>query len=248
VAKLGHKNEEIEQARQAVVTATTKLEFSRREAKRLEDAFKRKAVSEQEYMRAHAQSEVDSQSLQEARKHVELIASPPRDEEIAALEADIARQQAELDYNLKALANTEVKSPVAGRVLSGSLRYAVGDYLERGKQVASVEDAAQLLVEIRISENEIGDIAVGSKAVARPWGMPNQAYGGVVREIAPSAERSAENDKVVRVVMAIDQPDGRLRPEMTGYAKVSAGITPAVVAFSGPIVRFFMVEVWSWLP
>jgi multidrug resistance efflux pump len=248
LTKLGHKSEEIEQARQQVITATTKYEFSRREDKRLEQAFQRKAISEQDYQHAHATAEVDSQSLAEARKHAELIASPPRDEEVSALEADIARQQAELDYNLVSLANTAVKAPIAGRILSGSLRYAVGDYLDRGKQVASVEDTTQLLVEVRISENEIGEIAVGNKAYARPWGMPNQVYSGVVREIAPSAERNAENDKVVRVVMVIDQPDGRLRPEMTGYAKISAATYPAIVAFTGPIVRFVMVEVWSWLP
>ena len=68
-----------------------------------------------------------------------------------------------------------------------------------------------------------------------------------MREIAPSAEKN-EYGKVVRVVMAIDQTDGKLLPEMTGYAKVQAERYPLIVAYTRPIIRFFLVEFWSWLP
>jgi Lon protease-like protein len=83
--------------------------------------------------------------------------------------------------------------------------------------------------------------------VAKAWAFPDEGFAGVVREIAPAAERS-EYGKVVRVVMTIEQPDGRLLPEMTGQAKVATERVPMIVAFTRPIVRFFMVEVWSWLP
>jgi len=35
---------------------------------------------------------------------------------------------------------------------------------------------------------------------------------------------------------------------MTGYAKIEGPMKPFIVAFSSPIVRFFQIEIWSWLP
>lgn len=247
IAKQGGKAEEVDQARQQIATAAKKLEFSRAEANRLAAAFKKKAISEQEYQRALSVADVDEQQLIEARKHLALVSSPARAEQIQAIDAEIAREQAQLDYHNKSLENTQIKAPIAGRVVSGSLRFAVGDYLERGRQLATVEDASKLLVEIRVSENDIGEIKVGTKAYAKAWGFPDESFPGVVQEIAPSAERS-EYGKVVRVTMAIEHPDGRLLPQMTGYAKISATSYPLLVAFTRPVVRFFTVELWSWLP
>lgn len=247
IATRGGKSEEIAEAEQQVAVAEKKLEYSRREADRLATAFTRKAISDQEYQRAKALADVDQQQLFEAKKHLIVVSAPARNERIDGIQADIARERAQLESHLKFLEETQIKAPIAGRVVSGTLRYAVGDYLERGRSLAKIEDASQLLVQIRVSENDVGELKVGDKAYAKAWAFPDSVYPGTVREIAPSAEKS-DYGKVVRVIMAIDQPDGRLLPEMTGYAKVSAEKYPLVVAFTRPLVRFFLVEVWSWLP
>ena len=41
---------------------------------------------------------------------------------------------------------------------------------------------------------------------------------------------------------------GELRTGMTGYAKVGAGKMPVWKAFSLAMIRFFNVQVWSWVP
>lgn len=247
IAKQGARSEEVDRARQEVATAQKRLEFSSAEAARLKKAFLKKAVSDQDYQRARSVAELDQQRLQEARKGLALVASPARLEQIQALEADIQREQVQLELYQKAVENAQVKAPIAGRVLSGGLRFALGDFLQRGDQLATIEDSATLLVEIRIPETEVGLIKVGSRAVAKAWAFPDDGFTGAVREIAPSAERS-EYGKVVRVVMTIDEPRGKLLPEMTGHAKIAAERVPMIVAFTRPIVRFFLVEAWSWLP
>lgn len=247
IAKAGGKPEEIEAARQEVATAAKRLQFSRQEADRLAAAYKKNAVSAQDYQKALSIAEVNQQQLVEAQKRVTLVQSPARNDQIKAIEADMARVQAQLDFHQKQLDDAEIKALIPGQVVSGSLRYAVGDYLDRGAVLATVEETSKLLVEIRISENDVGQIKVGDRAYAKAFGFPNAGYSGVVQQIAPSAEKSSYG-KVVRVLMAIDTPDGRLKPEMTGYAKVSVETTPAIVAFTRPVVRFFLVELWSWLP
>jgi hypothetical protein len=52
----------------------------------------------------------------------------------------------------------------------------------------------------------------------------------------------------VRVIIEIPNPDGLLKSQMTGFAKIAAGEQWAIVAFTRALVRFVMLEMWSWLP
>ncbi len=166
---------------------------------------------------------------------------------MAALEAAIAAEQAQLDYARQQLAYTELRAPRAGRVVSEDLRFARGTYLARGDRLLSIEETGQVLAEIRIPENDIGDVALGAEASAKAWAYPGVSFTGTVAGIAPNAE-SGEYGRVVRVQMAIENADGRLRPEMTGHARVQGQTQPAGLAFTRGLARFVMVEVWSWIP
>jgi putative peptide zinc metalloprotease protein len=53
---------------------------------------------------------------------------------------------------------------------------------------------------------------------------------------------------VVKVIAVIDNPDGHIKNGMTGYAKVDGPSLPVWQAFSQAVLRFFNVQVWSWIP
>lgn len=247
LAKQGRKPEEIEQARQEVNTAAKRYQFSREEANRLSTAFQRKAVSEQDYKRSLSQAEVNQQQLLEAQKHLSFVGSAATDQEIKGLEAQVARQKSLADYQQTQLDYATLRAPIAGRVVSASLQFAVGSYLQRGDSLARVDESDHLQVEIRVTEDDIDQIRLGSRAWAKAWSVPGSAYAGKIVGIAPSAQ-DEKYGRVVRVYMDIDQPDGRLRPEMTGYAKIRGHWYPLIVSFTRPVFRFVMVEMWSWLP
>jgi multidrug resistance efflux pump len=247
LAKAGHKPEEIAASPQQVNTAATKAQFSRQEADRLARAFQRKAVSEQDYMHALSTAEINEQQLIEAKRNLALVSSPTRDEEIKGIEAEIEHQKSALEYARIQLGYTEVRTPIAGHVVSGSLQFAVGDYLQRGQQLASVEDTDHVQVEILMPEDDINEIKVGSRAWAKLWGVPNSSFPGRVTRIAPSAQAQPYG-KVVRVYMELDRPVEQFKPQMTGYAKVRGHWYPLIMAFIRPILRFILVEFWSWLP
>ena len=65
--------------------------------------------------------------------------------------------------------------------------------------------------------------------------------------LAPLAEER-EFGRVVRVSVRVPNPDGRLASNMTGHAKIEVGERPVWEVFSRIVVRFFEVELWSWLP
>ncbi|WP_020649529.1 HlyD family secretion protein [Solimonas variicoloris] len=247
LAQKGGKPEEVEVARQAVATARTKAEFSRINAQRLAQAYQRKAVTSQEYDRARGQAEVDAQLLREAEQQLALVSSPAASDRLDSIRADLQRVEAELKFNRQQLGYTEVKAPIAGRIVSGTLQFAHGNYLNVGERVAIIEDAGTKRAEIKMPESSIGAAKVGNAAWAKSWAYPWHSFAGTVSAIAPAAEDSPYG-KVVRVEMEVDDPQDLLKSGMTGSAKVDGGWSLAGVVFTRALVRFVFVEVWSWLP
>ena len=52
----------------------------------------------------------------------------------------------------------------------------------------------------------------------------------------------------MRIKVEIPNPDHRLRTGMNGYAKISSDYMPTWKAFSQMIIRFVLIDVWSWIP
>ncbi|MGQ0697438.1 MAG: HlyD family secretion protein [Panacagrimonas sp.] len=245
--KLGARKEEIEVARQAVATARSASKVADAEARRITQAYKGKSVTPQEYDRALGAAEVAKQKLAEAESGLILVGSAARNEAVTALQAEIRKVEAELNYQRQELQYTTIKAPIAGRIVSARLQFARGNYLERGELLATIEDTGELLAEIKLPEAVIGGIEVEADAFAKPWAHPGSSFEGRVKRIAPAAEEG-EYGKVVRVQMVVSDPDGVLKTGMTGSAKVEAGWSLTIIVFTKALVRFFLVEVWSWIP
>lgn len=245
--KRGAKTEEVEVARQRVAVARKRAQVSRDNAARLKQAYDKQSITAFEYDRARGSAEVDEQSLLEAERALELTASPAMVDQITAREAQVKGAAATLQYSREQLADTEIKAPIAGRIVSGSLRFAVGTFLERGALLATVENSKELIAEIRLPESAIAEIKPGNGASAKVWAYPGSTFEGRVSSVAPAAEQGTYG-KVVRVQMTLQDPEGRLKPEMTGSAKAEGDRHLAIVVFTRAIARFVMIEVWSWLP
>lgn len=247
LALKGAKSEEIEVARQRVSTARTRAEVASANFQRIAKAYKGKSVTPQDYDRARGEADVARQELVVAERALTLVSSPAQQERISSLEADIQRAQAEVDYARSELTATSVTAPIAGRVVAPRLMFARGAYLERGELVATIEDTSELLAEIRLPESSVGGIEVGAKASAKFWAYPGSSFSGSVRSVAPNAEEG-KYGRVVRIQVLISDPEGELKPGLTGNAKIRAGWKPVFLVFTRAFVRFFMVELWSWIP
>ncbi|MDZ4077218.1 HlyD family secretion protein [Hydrocarboniphaga sp.] len=247
IVKSGGASNEVQLARERLATARKRLALAQTEAERIGNAFRRRAVSPQDYDTARGTAEVRRQEVAEAEQQVKVIGNPARDERIAALQAEVVKAETELEYNREQLANTTLKAPIAGRVVSDKLLFARGAYLETGAPVAYIEDTSQLQAELEMPESTIAELAPNAAGWVRVWAYPGSSFKGHVVSIAPDAEQG-EYGKIVRVRMVIDEPAGQLKPEMTGQGKVRSHWTLAGLAFTRALVRFVLVEVWSWLP
>ncbi|MEW6169767.1 MAG: HlyD family efflux transporter periplasmic adaptor subunit, partial [Pseudomonadota bacterium] len=247
LARGGGKAEEIEVAKQRVVTARKREEVARATADRLEHAFRRRAVTVQEYERARGLADVAKQELIEAERGLDLVSSTSTAERIEAIEAQMREAEATLAYHRQQLEATRITAPIAGRIVSSRLLFAIGNYLNRGELLAVVEDSSQRLAEIKLPESGVGEIEVGAPAYAKVWAYPGTTFEGEVRSIAPAAEEGRYGN-IVRVQVSIEDPEDRLKSGMTGNAKVRGRWHPLIVVFTRALARFLFIEVWSWLP
>ncbi len=246
-ARNGATQEELALARQQVDTAQARLNASQTESRRAEDAHRRKAITSQERDRAVENSKVRQAELLEAERQLALIDSDTREETIQALEAQLASEQAELEYAQEQLQRTRIRAPIAGTVVGEDLRFALGRFVEPGDVLAQIEDLSSLDAQMHLPEFAAQYAQPGASAIIKTWMRPHAAYHGKVKSIAPAAQ-SGENGRILRVLISIEDADAHLLTQMSGQAKIQAETGPALVAFSRAIVRFVTVELWSWLP
>ena len=247
LAKLGAREEEIALAQQRVQTARVRASFADAEERRMNSAYQRKAVAIQDYERAKGTADVQQEELAEAERNLSLVKAPTRDESIAALNAEIEAEKAQLEYANQQLEYTRIRAPIAGTVVSDELMFAIGQYYETGGLIATIEETGALMAEVQLPESSVGSVEIGTSAEVKVWAFPGTTFEGKVTAIAPNAEQG-EYGKVVRVLMTLEDPDHQLRPEMTGQAKIYSGWYPSAYVFTRAIVRFLLIEVWSWLP
>lgn len=247
LAKKGARSEELDAAKQRVATAQTTHDVAVQQAKRISAAYEGKAVPAAEYDRANGAARYTAEYLRQSRINYQQVAAPVREERIRQLEAGVAAAQSLVDLRQKQANDTTIVAPIAGRVVSGKLLFARGTYLARGDLLAQIEDTGERLAEIRLPESAMVGVNVDSEARAKTWAYPGTAFTGKVKTVAPSVERE-RGGSVVRVQVAVDDPDNRLKSGMTGNAKVDAGWHLTGVVFTRAVVRFLSVTMWSWVP
>jgi putative peptide zinc metalloprotease protein len=219
---------DLEKAEHDVESARTRFGYSSKEKKRLGILFKEGVISEEEHDAAAKQADVDEQDLQSAK-------------------AVVRDLQARVTFYKDNIELTRLLAPISGRVVTPYIDTKVGQVLKQGDLFAEYEEMETVQAEVQLPEEYIDEITIGAQVKVRPQAYPTRFFRGDVVLIAPRAS-DTPSGKVVRVITNIPNPKMELRPDMTGEAKIEGGWEPVIVAFTKAIVRFFMVEVWSWFP
>ena len=144
-----------------------------------------------------------------------------------------------------------------------------GQFLNAGDILGIVMPEETRVIEILVPEHDADKIDRASVVKARAWAYPTDVFLGSIevidrvvydkvkrrlerslteREVRMSPVPVREEEPVVRVVCRLRDEAMVLKPGMTGYAKIAVARKPLVLAFSQWLVRFVMVEVWSWIP
>lgn len=265
----GARPEDIAQLEQAVKAAETKLKYSEDSLKRTEDLHKKNHVSDQDYQNVLMVRDLDREGLELARLTLDALRAGVREEEIEAQRAVVDSLEISTKHLESDLARTTITSPIDGRVVTMFMQGRVGSQSSPGDVIAVVEDLSRASIRIALPESYVGMVVTGAAVRIRPWAHSSSIFKGEVTAIMPMVLQKSDDimkqatmeqehgmvrnlstpeDRIVPVLAEIENADDLFKSDMTGYAKISAGWKPIGYAFFHPVIRFFKVQVWSWIP
>ena len=243
----GPKPEEIELAQKQVDAAKARITFAKAEADRQSKLLGSGTASKRDAEAAISAYLTNLADLAVASANLALVKSGTTETVLAAAQAEVRRLEEQYRYLQDQVARTRLQAPVSGRVVTADLNLKLGTYLQVGGLFAELEDSRVAQAEILVPETDISEVQLGSRVRLKPWGYSDREIIGKVVAIAPVAEKM-NYGLVVRVKTEVPNDGGILKSEMTGYAKIEGSEMPVWEAFTRIFVRFFRVEVWSWIP
>jgi len=147
----------------------------------------------------------------------------------------LLKEQEHLDREARYLAERNsllnVKSPISGVVLTPRVNQQLGSYFTEGAPLAEIGDPSQMRARIYISEYELSKIQSGQAALAQVDGFLKR-WSGKVQYISTSATemdprllgevklKGMNPPHYYLVDIVLQNPDGELKPGMTGIARV----------------------------
>jgi multidrug resistance efflux pump len=245
--RAGPRREDLDVARLAVAKAEDRLRFARAELERAQALAAAQAASRIELSQAEERVAVLVRERDEERARLQALEAGSRPQEIAALEQEILRSEAERRRLEGDLQRVVVVAPHAGVMVTPKLRQRVGEFLEPGDLLGEVHAVETVQAEIKVPERDIGDVRVGQRGTLRLRAYPGRTFTGRVAAIAPAADTSGLlAGRTVRVTITIPNESGLLKPHLTGYARIDCGSARALDLLTRRFRRFVRVEFWSW--
>lgn len=129
------------------------------------------------------------------------------------------------------VATLELKTPITGVVTTSRVSDRLGSYVTIGTELAEVDDMRTLRARIYVSEYEMHKYRAGSVArlqvdgIFRKWDTRALTVSPTSSEIAPglldlSKFKGMRPPTFYAIDLSVNNEDGRLKPGMTGTAKV----------------------------
>jgi len=213
----GSRQQEIERARLAYLTAKDIMEEAGKDKTRFEKLFEKNLVSEKQWDEVKLKYETALKEFERAKETLKLLEEGVRKETIDTAKARVAEGRAALQQakaNLKKIdaAEKEVAAAEAGvRAAQSVLRLAqihldythlrapfagvitsrnveLGEVVLAGREVLSLADLTKVELKIFVDETEIGKVKPGQKVEVRTDTFPDKHYNGNVAFISPEGE------------------------------------------------------------
>jgi HlyD family secretion protein len=205
------------------VMAKAQLLKAQSDAKRSEDLYNKKLLSDSDYSTATTGVEVAQATYDSALA------------QIKRTEGSVAQMRDELS-------KTVIYAPLDGTISAleseiGERVVGTGTYT--GTEIMRVADLDNMELRVQVNENDIVNVKIGDHAVISIDAYPNRKFSGDVSEIASSAQGTAATSQVTAttgdvtnflVKIRIADRDVKLRPGMSATADIETQTVENVVA------------------
>ena len=195
-----------------------------------EAARRQVAVRRQDLAAALAQRAQAAAAAAGARVGYDLVVQ--RQEEVAAARAAVASAEAALRHALALRANTVLRSPIDGVVLTRAVE--PGEVIGAGTSLLTVADVRRVWLRVFVAEAQLGRLRPGARAQVFVDAFPGRPFPGTVTEIASQAEFTPRNvqtrEERVKLVFSVritlENPSGLLKPGMPADARIDLAGQP----------------------
>ena len=143
--------------------------------------------------------------------------------EIARFEVDRLQARHELLEHRER--NVEIRSPIAGVVVSGDHEDAEGIMLDIGQTLFEIAPLDRMVVEVGIAEDDFAYVRPGMPVTIRLDAFPLRRFNATLESIHPRAELR-DNQHVFVGEVRLDSSEIAFRPGMQGTARIKAGRFP----------------------
>jgi multidrug resistance efflux pump len=164
--------------------------------------------------------------------------------DVATRSRKIDKIQADIDQADRALHSLQVKAPANGIVnilpnyrasngMGPAQEFRPGDRAWPGAQILELPDLSSVHLTSHIDESERGQLKAGQTATVRIDSVPDRAYQAIVTDISVLARVDFSSGwppaKNFDLTLSIGDADVRLRPGMSGVARIAVGTIPAML-------------------
>jgi HlyD family secretion protein len=221
---------------------------AKRDLDRKSDLFRRELIARSEKDSAQAAHDSAVAQWEATRAQEQALASTIRSVEaqLKVAEAQLQAAQAQVRQRRAALAQTQVdldhtmiRAPVDGVVVSRTVDVGqtVAASLQAPILFTIAQDLTQMQVDTNVDEADIGRIRLGQRATFSVDSFPGQSFSGEVTQIR-KAPQVVQNVVTYIVVIAVQNPEGKLLPGMTANVRVVVDHKPSVLKIPNAALRF----------
>ncbi|MBI2932435.1 MAG: efflux RND transporter periplasmic adaptor subunit [Planctomycetes bacterium] len=230
----------LRQAQSEVAAATEDAATQKKEQERME-RLEGGVMTETDLAMARLNARLAEEKLLQAEAALALARDrKTADEDLA--ESEVARARSTVAEARERLADTEVRSPIAGILLKkqveeGQIVSSGISSTSGGTTIAIVADVSALVVVTNVDETDIGKVNVGQEAWVSVEARPDERFRGRVELIPPKGEIDS-SIVVFKVKVGLEGKHfGRLKASMTATVTIRADEHKGVVWVPSEAVR-----------
>src|SRR5712664_2454639 len=254
-AQIERSRADVENARAAYAEAkaqTAKAQVAvvdtKRDLERKTELFTRQLIAKSDLDSSQAAHDSAVAQLDSAKAHEQALASAIQSAiaQLRVAEAMLASARAQVEQKEAALKQAQldldhatIYAPVDGVVVSRQVDVGqtVAASLQAPVLFTIAQDLTKMQVETSVDEADIGRIRVDDRATFTVDAFPGETFVGTVTQIR-KAPQIVQNVVTYTVIVAVDNPSGRLLPGMTANVKLVVAQKPSVLKVPNAALRF----------
>jgi HlyD family secretion protein len=231
LAKMGSKKEMIAMAKTQVDLAAKQMEIAAKDQERMTRLLAQGAVSESQKEKADLALKAVQEQGKSAGENYQMAVRGREKEEIDMVRAEIRNLQAQQDYLLRALRDTEVRSPINALIQTRQVER--GELALPGAILFSLIDFSRTYVKAYVPERYLGRVKIGAGVEVICDALPGKIFKGTVDFVSQEAEFAPKNIqtkeerlKLVYMVKSyLNNSAGELKPGLP--VDVTIALSPA---------------------